>query len=132
MQIWGLGKETLATGAVDGTTTTLQKIYVVESFVHISLQLITVQGAGLTGTWVIEASNNYSPPPSLWNQAANTGDWVDVTTQFTPAVTSPIAGSTNQLVGPTSGVFPHRTLRVTFARTAGNGTASIWLMAKGN
>jgi len=134
MQIYGQGTEGRAFSnnigdGTGGTDLTIVKIALVHDVKDLSVQLITTQGAGLTATWAIDACDNYSPAPNWLGQPGNTGSWVSILSSFTPAITTPIAGTTNQLV--MMAPFPFRAVRVTFTRTAGTGQTEIWIQGKG-
>lgn len=132
MRILGQGSETFASGAVDGVTTTLQRIYSIADVIWWSLHL-EVTGATLAGNWTVEADNRWSPDPGYQGQPKNAGAWaLMATTLFTPNIQAVAAGPTNgvQLVVPTV-CAPFRALRVTFTRTAGSGNAFIALQGKG-
>lgn len=134
MRVYGLGTEGIRSGVLDGTTTTLQAIFLIIDVIHVSLELETTQGAGLTATWQIEADNHWSPAAAggggpWFGQGIDAGSWVDVTADFTPAVTSPVAGTTKQML--VMSPCPFRALRVTATRTGGNGSGKISVTGKG-
>lgn len=100
-----------------------------------SLQLISRSRVGaFTGTWLVEASNNYAPAAGATNfgQAAYAGDWNDVTTLFTPAITTAIGADASQITEPTLRPNGWRALRVTATRTGGTSAViDAWLCGKG-
>lgn len=100
-----------------------------------SLQLISRNRAGaLVGAWKVEASNNYAPSAGGTNfgQPAYAGDWNDVTSLFTPAITTAIGADGSQLVEPTLRPNGWRALRVTATYTSGtSANIDVWVCGKG-
>jgi len=84
-----------------------------------------------TGTWKIEVSNNYVNPklPGLSQFGGRDTKWSDITSQFTPAIASVTAASSQYVQA-----YPlvARQLRVTFTPTAGLGYITVTYSAKGN
>lgn len=100
-----------------------------------SIQLISRSRVGaFTGTWLIEASNNYAPASggTFYNQPAYAGDWNDVTSLFTPAVTTAIGADASQIVEPTRVPNGWRAIRISATRTGGTSAViDVWVCGKG-
>lgn len=130
MQVYGLGREGQASGTLDGTTTTLVKIFFVFDTLHHVLQIGTTQGAGLTATLLIEGSNDYVPTPGWLGAPEFAGNWSNISGDFLPALTLALAGTTAQygVLSPN----PWRAIRATLTRTAGNGSGRFAMQGKGS
>jgi hypothetical protein len=102
----------------------------------ISFQLVTT--GTLSGTWVVEVSNNATPASSsatsisnIYGQELGAGTWTDITASFTtPAITNPAGSPTNQYVQASP--LTARAIRVTFTRSAGSGNVNVYAYGKGN
>lgn len=86
---------------------------------RLGLQLITESDDGqtLTGAWMVELSNNYTPASTgtAYGQVAGeAGKWTDVTDLFSPAI-EVVAADSNQYAQMD---LRARSLRVTFTPTA--------------
>jgi hypothetical protein len=99
-----------------------------------SLQLIARSLTGaFVGTWLVEASNNWAPDPGELGQPSYAGDWNDVTSLFTPAITASLTANGSQLVEPTHVPNGWRALRVTLTRVSGTSVvADPWICGKGH
>lgn len=135
MELLGLGSEGRMINAalVNAGAASASAIRSVHRFTAFSLQLIISSLTGaFTGTWLIEASNNWAPDPGELGQPANAGNWTDVTSLFTPAPAAVTANST-QIVEPTRVPNGWRALRITLTRTGGTSAiADVWICGKGH
>lgn len=98
-----------------------------------SFQLITDGSSTLSGDYKVEVSNNYvsDKTPNL-NQGQQIGQvkWSDITSQFSPSITSPAGSDTNQYVQAYPLVARH--IRITFTPASGAGDLTITYSGKGN
>lgn len=138
-QLIGLGNDgnIIANQIINDGNTSARNIKDIMWAQFISLQFITRNiGGAFTGTWLVEGSNNWAPFASGGNfgQAANAGDWTDITNQFAPALTTAVSTATTQMVQSPANGAAWRAIRVTLTRTSGAGTsitADVWLSGKG-
>lgn len=100
----------------------------------VSLQLVISSLSGaFTGTWTVEASNDYAPESGggSYGQPPNAGTWTDVTAQWTPAVAGVTANGSQIIQSPTAGCG-YRHIRVKLTRTGGtSAVADVWATGKG-
>ncbi len=144
MELLGLGTEgrmfagltnMTSTGAlINVSTTTAVGIRSLHRYTAFSLQFITRSlVGGFTGTWLVEASNNWCPDPGENGQVAYAGDWSDVTSLFTPTLTAAVSTATIQLVEPLTKPSGWRAIKVTITRTGGTSIiADVWICGKGH
>lgn len=122
-----------AAPGIPGTVSGIIDLRDTEAF---SVQLIAASLTGaFAGTWLFEASNNYSPSSGGTNygQTSFAGDWTDVTALFTPAITTSLTANGTQLVEPLARPNGWRSLRVTLTRVSGTSViASVWVCGKGH
>ncbi len=91
------------------------------------LRVSVARVSTLTGTWLIEGSNDYSPGGAAVNgQAPEGGHWTDITARFSPTITNPAGSALRQLVSADLGV---RAFRVLF--TPASGTGDVYVIHSG-
>jgi hypothetical protein len=138
MKLFGLGREGNVNGLQNNTLTagnpSGQGIVQIDGIWVISIQLIIRSLAGaFTGTWLIEASNNYAPAGISFGQPPNAGDWTDIGAQLTPALTPAVTANGTQMLTSPAGCCGWRAIRVTLTRTGGTSAqADVWLCGKGD
>lgn len=127
---WGLG------GLHIADTAAHQMIFGCAFFGYLSLDLQALSGSTLAGTWLIEASNDYSDGGG-GATTARAGTWTDVTACFrTPNATTGTAipaltsGAHDALVCFTSGSgvvvpFPFAAVRITMTASSGAGNVQV-------
>jgi len=123
--------------AISGTTPIPLDVRDLSNLDGACLQLINDTGSTVTGTWKIEASNNWSSltVPNL-NQNATRfpTKWTDITAGFKTlggsAITNPSGSALSQMVQ----CYPlvAGAIRVTFTPASGAGTITVLYRAKGN
>jgi hypothetical protein len=114
----------IPTQAISGTTPIISRTTDLNGTKGVSYLLVTT--STVAGSWKVEVSNDYSGAGGgNFMQPPTAGDWVDITSAFSPSIAAVTSGGSSQFVqmGPLS----CRTIRVTFTPTsgAGNVRASI-------
>ena len=120
------------TQAISGTTPVVSAVLGMWDFDSVGLQLIT--SGTITGTWLIEASNDFTPQTngSGYGQASSdtpAGTWSDVTALFLKAaagtaIANPAGSATNQYCQPRD-FIRCRALRVTLTPASGSGNVTV-------
>lgn len=135
----------LPSTAIADTTPVVSRVIWLGDFNQVALQLITT--GTITGTWLIEGSNNHVPATSaspgaslsnidIYGEAADvTVDWTDITALFVKAaagtaVSNP-AGSATNIPAYNKDPLGFRSLRITITAASGSGTARVNGYAKG-
>jgi hypothetical protein len=121
------GDHIITTGA-DGSAEVAGSDLVDEEFDPETVTAILIHAEDpATGTWLIEASNNYAPGGiAPYGQVSTSGDWSDVTAKFD--IDTSITAASNQM-GQAN--LRCRVLRATFTPTDGEGTVRANGNAKG-
>ena len=123
--------------AISGTTPIVLDVKDLSHLDGCSFQMVNDTGSTVTGTWKIEASNNYSSTkvPNLNQNATRFPPiWTDVTAGFKTlggsAITNPSGSAMSQYVQ----AYPlvAGAVRVTFTPASGAGTITVLYRAKGN
>jgi hypothetical protein len=78
-----------------------------------------------TGTFVIEGSLDYVPPPSAGGTAVNAGTWNAIPVSPTPA---PAGSADSQLIELNQKAFPF--IRTRYVKTSGTGTCNAYISGK--
>lgn len=113
-------------GSVSDTTPIVSRIVPMVGLQIASFQLIAP--GSLAGTWLIEASNDYST--GGMSQPPYTGRWGDIRSTTDPAIPNAPGGSTAQNVFVFTQPLTCRALRVTFTPTGGTGVPEVWAQAE--
>lgn len=134
-QRFGDGNDCLftPTQAISGTTPVVSNSIDMRPFHDVGLQLIT--SGTITGTWLIEASNDFVPATNgnvygaVSGGTTPVGTWTDVTAFFTKAaagtaIANPAGAATNQYCKPFHGIRC-RALRVTLTPASGAGNVTV-------
>lgn len=116
--------------AISGTTPIVEEFPFLCDIDNVGLQLIST--GTVTGTWLIEVSNNYVPASNgsgSYGQMAGdtTAVWSDITAGFSPAISNPAGSATNQYV---QALLAARAMRITFEPASGAGNIQVLGFAK--
>jgi len=108
-------------------TTSFNSTPTVITYVDNVAYVINITTVDSTGTFAVQVSEDYAPPPQGSNTPANPGTWTTLTLSGTPVAagaSDTIALSLNQL--------PFNAIRLAYtAITPGTGTCKITIQTKG-
>ena len=89
--------------------------------------VINVTTTNSVGSFAVQVSEDYAPPPQGLNISANPGTWTTLTLSGTPAV-----ASANDTIAISLNQVPFNAIRVIYtATTPGTGTCKITVQTKG-
>ena len=107
-------------------TTSFNSAPTVVTYVDNIAYLINVTTTDSAGTFAVQVSEDYAPPPQGSNTPANPGTWTTLTLSA-----APVAASANDTIAISLNQVPFNATRIAYTSTiAGTGTCKITIQTK--